>query len=122
MEIYFKNIHPGVTQRMLDRAEKKIERAGKIIDEGRFEAQAFMEIGRISGSQTGDKVWRASINMDARGERFHAESVQDSPGKAADRAVGELQSELRTYQAREKTLRRKGGSIWKSFQRGFSIQ
>lgn len=120
MEIYFKNTYPGVSKKLIDRTQKKVAQCSKLIDEGQFEAQAYIEIGRASGAHQTGSIWRTTINVDTRGERFHAESVQDTPEKATDRAVSELQNELRKYRARERTLRRQGNSIWKSFQRGYS--
>lgn len=121
MEIYFKNTYPGVRKALIDRTQKKVERLSNLIDEGQFEAQAYIEIGKASGAHQTGAIWRTTINVDTRGDRFHAEAIQDTPEKATDRAVRELQSELRKYRAREQTLRRQGNSIWKSFQRGYSL-
>ncbi|HEV7121428.1 MAG TPA: HPF/RaiA family ribosome-associated protein [Candidatus Paceibacterota bacterium] len=114
MEIYFKNTHQDVPGQLLARAEKRIEKLGKLIDEGRFEAQAFMEITKATGSQHSDAAWRATINIDVRGDRFHAASVQNTPEKAADRAIDEMRSELRAHHARERRIRRKADGFWKS--------
>lgn len=117
MEIYFKNVPADLDKNLVSRAEKKIERLAKLIDEGKFEAQAYIEISKVTGSQHSEAAWRTSINLDARGDRFHAEAVQDTPEKSTDRAIEEMESELRTHQARERTVRRKGGSFWKSLLR-----
>jgi ribosome-associated translation inhibitor RaiA len=114
MEIYFKLIHQDVPKELIDRAEKKIERLGKLIYEGKSEAKAYVEITKATGSQHSDAAWQAIINVDANGDRFHAEAVQDTPQKAADRAISEMTSELRKHQARRRSLNRKANGFWKS--------
>lgn len=114
MEIYFKNTHQDVPAQLLARAEKRLEKLGKVIEEGRFEAQAYIEITRATGSHNSDAAWRASINVDARGDRFHAEAVQGTPEKATDRAIDEMRAELRTHRERERRVRRKADGFWKS--------
>ncbi|KND49587.1 MAG: hypothetical protein AB203_00705 [Parcubacteria bacterium C7867-008] len=123
MNIYFKNTHPDVQTSLISRAEKKINSLSKQIDEGRFEAQTYVEITKATGSQHSDAAWRTSINVDIRGERFHAESVQNTPEKATNRAINEIRSELRTHRERERVTERKDGSFWKTLQqRDFSPQ
>jgi len=117
METYFKNVHPDVQQKLISRAQKKIERLAKNINEGQFEAQAYVEITKVTGSQHSKAAWRTSINVDVRGDRIHAESVQDTPAKATNRAIEELQSAIRSQQQRERTTLRKRGSFWKSLLR-----
>lgn len=120
MDIIFKNIHSEVHPTVVSRAQQRIERFGKIIDEGAFEAQVYVEINKANGSHHTGKIWRTSINLDIQGERFHAEAVQDTPERATDEAIRELQSELHKHRAKERSLKRKGGSLWKSLQQRFN--
>jgi ribosome-associated translation inhibitor RaiA len=120
MEISFRNMHHAISQKLIERTEKRIQRLGHLIDEGKFEALAFVEINKATGAHRTGNVWRASINLDARGDRFHAEAINDTPEKAADRMVRELQSELRTHRMRERSIKRKEGGLWKSLQQQFS--
>mgnify|MGYP001558160313 CR=1 FL=1 len=113
MQIHFKNIHPGLEAQVIPRAQRKIERLSKLIDEGRFETQVSVELQKETGSKQSAAAWRASINLDARGERFHADTVQSTPGAAMDRAIAELQAELRTHRTRMQTDQRKNGEFWK---------
>jgi ribosome-associated translation inhibitor RaiA len=114
MEIYFKLIHQDVPKGLLTRTEKKIARLDKLTGEGKFEAQAYVEITKATGAHHSEAAWRASINVDAAGDRFHAEASEATPERAADRAVRELESELRTHHARERSIRRKANGFWKS--------
>lgn len=114
MELYFKLIHPDVPKQLIARMEKKMARLGKLIEEGKFEAQAYVEITRATGAHHSEAAWRTSINMDVRGDRFHAESTQATPEISADRAVRELQSELRAHHQRARRVHRKADGFWKS--------
>src|SRR5581483_7663749 len=118
MQVYFKLIHPDVQKQLLGRAQKKLLRLRRLIDEGQYEAQAYVEIVRATGSQHSQTAWEARINLDARGQRFHAKALDETPEKALERAVRELRSELRTHHARERSLRRKADGFWKSFMHG----
>ncbi|KND50891.1 MAG: hypothetical protein AB202_00600 [Parcubacteria bacterium C7867-007] len=116
MNIYFKNTHPDVHATVIARAEKKISVLSKHLDEGQFEAQAYVEITKATGSHNSEAAWRTSINVDVQGERFHAESAQHTPEKATDRAINEIRSELRSYRERQRATTRKSGSFWKALQ------
>ncbi|SRR6266481_2605050 len=114
MEIYFKLIHPDVRNSLRVRAERKLQKIGSLIGKEDLQTQAFIEITKATGAHHSEAAWRASINLDAHGLRFHAESVQNSPEKATVRAIDELRSELRTHQARERRMHRRANGLWKS--------
>lgn len=115
MEIYFKNIHEAISQRLLDATETRLRKLSKLADEGQYESLAYVEIGKATGAHNSGDIWKASINVDIKGERLRSEATADHPARAATRAVDEMKKELRRTHAKEKMLRRRQHSVWKSF-------
>lgn len=115
MEIYFKNIHEAITQLLIDRAETRLKKLERFIDETKLEAHAYVEINKATAAHNSGDIWKASINLDVAGTRYHAEAVSDHPEKATNRAINEMKIELRRAHARDKMLRRRQHSVWKTF-------
>lgn len=121
MNTHFKNTDQALTLALERRAEQKLAKIARYIDEGTFEAQAFVTVAKATGAHQSGDVWEASINVDTKGDRYNASAVRDTAGKALDASLIELANELRKARAREKTLARKEGGIWKAVQRGFGM-
>jgi ribosome-associated translation inhibitor RaiA len=115
MEIYFKNIHEAISQRILNRTEVRLKKLEKLSDEGGFESHAYVEIGKATGAHNSGDIWQTIINVDIKGERLRAEATADHPERATMRALAEMKKELRRTHSKEKMLRRRQHSVWKSF-------
>jgi ribosome-associated translation inhibitor RaiA len=105
----------------LERVRRRVERLARFLDEGRFEAQAFVEVNKDVGSHHSGDVWHASLNLDTRGDRLHSDAMGDRPEKAANKAISELAAELRRYRTRERDTGRKANGMWKKMQRSLGI-
>ena len=117
MLLQFKNSRDEISEELEERIERQLTRLSRYTGKNDAAAQAFFEIEREVGSkQTGD-VWRASVNVDAEGNRYHASELADSPTKASDLVLKELRREMRRAKSKERTLVRKGNAMWKSFSR-----
>lgn len=114
MQVHFKLISKEVPGKLLARVEKKLLRLRKRLADSLYAVQAFVEISKDSGSTHSEKAWRASVNVDAQGDRYHAEAAAATPEKASDRMIKELEAELRTRRVRERKLERKAEGFWKS--------
>jgi len=120
MNIHFRNPAGELPQRLVDRIEKKLGKLQKFVSERNYEAQLFVEVGRESGSNSSDNMWRASLNLDLAGDRFNASELASTPETAADRTIRELMAELRTAHGKQRAIHKRGGSVLKRLVRGFA--
>lgn len=99
----------------MDRAERRLKKLERFLDETKLDAHAYVEINKATAAHHSGDIWKTSINLDVTGTRYHAEAVSDHPEKATNRAISEMKIELQRAHARDRMLRRKQHSIWKSF-------
>lgn len=124
MEIHFKITHneeveKEVTLEVTEKMERKLNALKKYLGNKDELVQVYVELGKISEAHQNGNVWRTQINLDVKGQRYHADSTADHIQTAIDLAVKELEAELRKATQRSKSMIRKGGSVLKSFMRGF---
>ncbi|MDB5245452.1 MAG: hypothetical protein JWN90_557 [Parcubacteria group bacterium] len=119
MNIHFKNSAEGLSQQLIDRAEKKILKLDKFITERNYEAQVFVEVRKESSANSSSKLWQTSIHIDLAGERINAEAMSDTAEKSTDKAIGELSSELRKARTKSRSVAKRGGGVLKRLMRGF---
>jgi len=120
MNIHFRNPSGELSQKLIDRVEKKLTKLQKFVIERNYEAQLFVDINKESGSNTSDNMWRASLNLDLAGDRYNASELANTPETAGDRAIRELMAELRTAHGKQRAEYKRGGSVLKRLVRGFA--
>jgi ribosomal subunit interface protein len=111
-----------ISQKAVDLAERKIRNLkkylGNIHDD--LGINVYVELGKnTEAHQNGPMIWRANIDLDAPGEKFHATSIADKIEVAITTAVSEIEQELRKRKAQRKNVIRRGGTALKSLMRGF---
>jgi ribosomal subunit interface protein len=119
MNIHFKNPEEGLSQQLIERAEKKILKLDKFISERNYEAEVFVEVRKESGAHSSNKMWQTSIHIDLAGVRINAEETADTAEKATDMAIDELGSELRKARTKSRSVAKRGGGVLKTLMRGF---
>jgi ribosomal subunit interface protein len=127
MEIHFKSDHTKeveqeVTRKVIAVAERKLAGLKKYLGKNEAPTQVYVELGRATASHQTGPVWRAQINLDSKGKRYHADAVEERIDKAVDKAVRELEAELRKAKKLNETILRKGGGAIKTFMRGFKAR
>lgn len=113
MNIMFRYGSETISDKLIRRAEAKIESLSRYIDEQNHEAQAHVDIERESGSQNSDSMWRTSINLDLGGSRFNASENGNTPEKATDLAIKELKREVQKARTKRHSIFKRGASFLK---------
>ena len=127
MEIHFKSAHtkdvadevtPGVTSL----AQRKLVALKKYLGKTDGITQVYVELGKVTEAHQNGNVWRAQINLDSQGKRYHADATGGNIRVAIDVAVREIEAELRKAKQMNKDVIKKGGTAFKSFIRGFGTR
>jgi ribosome-associated translation inhibitor RaiA len=118
MQIQFHQGSGEISDRGLARAQIKLSKLSRFINETMFESQVRVDVERESGSQNSDSMWRTSIRLDVAGDHFNASETADTPEKALDLSIKELKRELRRANAKTTAARKKGGGILKRLLQG----
>jgi len=119
MRIHFKGTNYELSPEISRFAQKKIETLKKYVKRKDGVAQAFVNMGRITTAQNTGKIWSTELNFDVDGKRFNAAATADNLESAIEVAVSEVGTELEKMNKRDRQLVRRGGSVIKSFMRGF---
>jgi ribosomal subunit interface protein len=125
MEIYFKSAHSAdvmseATPEVLAIATKKLTSLKKYLGKKKSIAQTYVELGKDTEAHQNGNIWRANINLDCDGKRYHAHATGEHLESAIALATKELEQELRKAKQRRESLVRKSGVLLKDFVRGFS--
>ncbi len=124
MEIHFKSAHSEeaekeVTPEVTSKAQRKLIALKKYLRKAKAITQVYVELGKATEAHQNGNVWRAQINLDFNGKRYHADRTGETITAAIDVAVKDMEVELRKFKQRNESLLRQGGSALKSFMRGF---
>lgn len=120
MNIHFKHGEAGpLSDTLITRTETKLIKLSKLIREGTFEPQAYIDISRESGANSSESMWRTSINVDIPSGRINAHAVGNTPEKSTDLALTDLKRELRRVNDKERSYARREASFWKTLKKGF---
>ena len=125
MEIHFKSAHTKdvedeITSDVTAHAERKLVLLKKYLRKKDGITQVYVEFGKVSESHQSGNIWRTQINLDSNGKRYHADATGEQIKAAIDKAVSEIEVELRKAKQRNENMLRKGGLAVKSFMRGFT--
>lgn len=124
MEIYFKTSRKTevqeVTPKVTAIATRKLNALKKYLEHRKSVAKVYVELGKDSEAHQQGSIWRAQINLDCDGKRFHADSTKEQLEIALTSAINELEQELRKSKQYHHTMLLKGGGILKNIARGFS--
>ena len=125
MEIHFKVAHSDdkdISSKAIDLAERKIRNLKKYLGKTNKELgiQVYVDLGKSTEAHQTGPIWRAQINLDAPGQRFHAYAVAERVEVAIATAVAEIEQELRKSKELKKNMIRRSGTAIKSILRGFS--
>ncbi|MBA3789001.1 HPF/RaiA family ribosome-associated protein [Patescibacteria group bacterium] len=124
MEIHFKtprgkDAENEISGKTTEFAERKIRNLKKYLGKEKESAQVYVELGKDTEAHASGNIWRAMVNLDSHGKRYHADATGETIEAAIDVAVRELEAELRKAKQRRESLLRKGGGALKAFMRGF---
>jgi ribosomal subunit interface protein len=127
MEIHFKSAHTKdveeeVTPQVTAIAQRKLFALKKYLGKTDSITQVYVELGKSSEAHQNGSVWRAQINLDFKGKRYHADSQAERIRTAVDIAIKEIETELRRGKERNKSMIKRGGTAIKSFMRGFKTR
>jgi ribosome-associated translation inhibitor RaiA len=120
MNIQFRNVDGLISQALQERVERKLAKLTFATDSDKSAATAAFDLEKAVGSSKSGQLWQASVTIDSAGNRFYASKLADSPEKAADQALREIRTEVRRAKSRQRTLVRKGNSVFKRLARRFS--
>ena len=123
MEIHFKSAHTKdveeeITPEITALAERKLIALKKYLKKVDGITQVYVELGRTTEAHQNGKVWRAQINLDSQGKRYHADSAGEHMKTAVEAAVTEIEVSLRKAKQKDESLFRRGGAAIKSFMQG----
>lgn len=123
MEIHFKNSHATngadeITPNVTGFAQRKLLALKKHLNKGNHVAQVYVELGKVSEAHQNGNYWRSQINMDVKGQRYHADATAEHIQGAIEKSVKELEAEVRKSKEKKMDLFRKGGAAIKSFMKG----
>lgn len=126
MEIHFKSTLSKEDEHEVSKnptafAERKIRPLKKYLKGVDEVTQVYVELGKATAAHQTGAIWRTQINLDSEGKRYHSDATADKLETAIDKAVKEIEAELRTAKQRTRTMMRRGGGALKSFMRGFSL-
>lgn len=119
MNITFRYGSEQISEKLVRRAEGKINGLSRYVNEQNYEAQVHVDIERESGSQNSDRMWRTSINLDLAGERFTAVESGSTPEMSTDLAIKELKSEIKRARTKKQSLFRRGTTMLKRLRQSF---
>jgi ribosomal subunit interface protein len=124
MEIHFKSAHTEeiekeITSLVTDIAQRKLTALKKYLGKTDAITQVYVELGKVSEAHQNGNVWRAQINLDFKGKRYHSDRTGERIQIAIDAAIRDLEVELRKAKFRKQSMLRSGESKLKSFIRGF---
>ena len=122
MEITFKSAHTiesdhGSLEALQDLAEKKLTPLSKYLGKYDDDTKVYVELGKVSAAHQNGPIWQTQINLDCDGKRFHAQAIEQTIEVSLDKAVRELESELRKAKERNKSMQKKGGNAVKEIVR-----
>ena len=124
MDIHFKTSHASTEEEAVFSvatkfAERKLQTLKKYLARTEELTQVYVELGKISEAHQNGNVWRTQINLDSRGKRYHADSTAEKIELAIDKAVSQIESEIRKAKQKNSGVMRRGGNAVKSIMRGF---
>lgn len=117
MNIQTKTGTETIDQSAITRAEEKLRKIARLLDESLQEAQVTLDYSRESGSTSSDTMWRVSVRLVHDGKEFHAAETEATPEAAADEAIYELTREIKRVRGKETALLRRGGALLKRMLR-----
>jgi ribosomal subunit interface protein len=126
MEIHFKSALSKEDEKEVSKnptayAERKIRPLKKYVRDTQEVTQVYVELGKATGAHQSGAIWRAQMNLDSKGQRYHSDATAETLEAAIDKAARELEAELRAAKQRTQTMVRRGGSALKAFMRGFRL-
>ena len=117
MQLQFKGTNYELTPEVTNQVTKKFDRVKKYLGTREDNAHAYIDMGKVTEAHVSGNVWYADCNLKVAGKQYYAKAEAVSLRNAVDKMVGELGREIRSAQAKEKSLLRKKGSHLKDFFR-----
>lgn len=114
MRVHFKGTDYQIPARLSAIATKKINALKKLMGQGKHEAFAYVDMGKETAAHQNGKIWKADINLDVDGTRFHAKALAERIEQAIDTAVTELKRELHTAHKKRQSIMKRGGALFKA--------
>jgi ribosomal subunit interface protein len=123
MEIHFKSaqsVENEVTPKITSIAQRKLTTLKKYLGKYDGVAHVYVEFGKDSSAHANGAIWCTQINLDCEGQRYHAKATEETLEGSLDKAMSELESELRKAKDRKQSVLKKSGGMLKSIVRGFN--
>ncbi len=120
MQIHFKGTNYQLEPKVSEFAKRKIEGLKKHLGPYERPAQIYVDLERRTEAHHSGAIWRADINVDVEGTRYHAAAERERIEAAIDAAVAEVGREIQTARKRKHSLVRRGGAKVKAFLRGIA--
>ena len=122
MEIHFKTTQIKdeelvVAPEIIAKTEVKLLTLKKHLKKNETQAQVYVELGKVTESHQSGNIWRAQINLDSNGKRFHADTSGEHLQVAIDDAIKEIEVSLRKAKQKNESMFKRGGSALKRFMR-----
>ena len=122
MEIHFKSSHikdaqDEITPEITAFAERKLIALKKYLNKVDGVTQVYVELGKITEAHQTGNVWRAQINLDSKGKRYHADATGEHMKTAVEAAIGEIEASLRKAKQRGESMLKRGGTVLKAIIR-----
>lgn len=119
MNITFKSTRYEPDQKLVAETKKKLETFSRFLGKNADSAVIEVELEKAVGNQKQGDIWRAEINVDHEGARYRVESTKTKLDHAVTTVLRDMAHVLGKVHAKENHLFKKGGSMVKSFLRGF---
>lgn len=113
MNIQFREGSETLSDRLLERAQKKLTKLTRFIPEHDDEELVYVDVERESGATNSDSLWRSSINLEIPGESFNAVGTGESPDQATEIAIKDMKRRLRRSKGRRMSIARRGSELLK---------
>ena len=118
MNIHINAIGMELTEALRAYVEKKISPLGKLVDQGREDVLAKVDIGKTTKHHQQGDLYKAEIVLDAFGKSFTVVSLKDDMYAAIDDMKDEITEKITAFRDKKKDLERKGARTIKNMAKG----
>jgi ribosomal subunit interface protein len=119
MNINIKATNIELTDDIKGRVNKSLEAISKVVDSSDDQFVGQVEVGKISNHHQSGDIFKAEMNLRAKGETYFASSEQGDLSSALEAVKDIIVADIKKTKSRKQSLIRKGGNKAKTFIKGF---
>lgn len=119
MKINIKATNTTLTPAITEYVNKKIDALQKFTGQNDDSLMADVEVGVTTHHHNSGNIFRAEVNLFAKGKQFRATCEDADLYAAIDKVKDELAEELRSHRKKEVGMFRRGGAAIKNLLKGF---